>query len=253
MTRRVVGCARPGGRFRGEVRACRWPTRRCPCRSASSSARASRSSARPRCHRRPSRIRACSTGSSSTSSWAAGSASAHVDQVRERGDYLMVELGRESVFVVADDDGVPHAFLNTCRHRGARIVQDARGPPPARAMPLPRLVLRLRRLAAQRAAHRRDRGLRPAVLRAARRPRGRRRGHRHDRPVGQAPEPDEHVGDMAPLLARYRSAACAAPSGSSTRSTPTGRRSPRTTASACTARASIPSSTSSATTCRARR
>ena len=87
----------------------------------------------------------------------------HVDQVRERGDYVMVELGRESVFVVADDDGVPHAFLNTCRHRGARIVQDARGPPPARAVPVPRLVLRLRRLAAQRAAHRRDRGLRPAA------------------------------------------------------------------------------------------
>ena len=51
----------------------------------------------------------------------------HADQVRERGDYLMVEIGRESVFVVADDDGVPHAFLNTCRHRGARIVQDAEG------------------------------------------------------------------------------------------------------------------------------
>ena len=51
----------------------------------------------------------------------------HADQVRERGDYLMVEIGRESVFVVADDDGVPHAFLNTCRHRGARIVQEPEG------------------------------------------------------------------------------------------------------------------------------
>ncbi len=59
-----------------------------------------------------------------------------------------------------------------------------RGPPPARAVPVPRLVLRLRRLAAQRAAHRRDRGLRPAVLRAARGARGRGRGRRHDRPVG---------------------------------------------------------------------
>ena len=39
----------------------------------------------------------------------------------------MVELGRESVFVVADDDGVPHAFLNTCRHRGARLVQEPEG------------------------------------------------------------------------------------------------------------------------------
>ena len=46
----------------------------------------------------------------------------HVDQVRERGQYLMVEVGGESVLVVADDDGLPRAFLNTCRHRGARLV-----------------------------------------------------------------------------------------------------------------------------------
>ena len=170
----------------------------------------------------------------------------HVDQVRERGDYLMVELGRESVFVVADDDGVPHAFLNTCRHRGARIVQDARGPPPARAVPVPRLVLRLRRLAAQRAAHRRDRGLRPALLRAARRARGRRRGRRHDRPVGHgagARRARRRHGARAGALPARRPAPRAADRLRA--STPTGRRSPRTTASACTARASIPSSTSS--------
>jgi glycine betaine catabolism A len=51
----------------------------------------------------------------------------HVDQVRERGDFVMAEIGRESVFVVADDDGAPHAFLNTCRHRGARIVDQPEG------------------------------------------------------------------------------------------------------------------------------
>ena len=54
----------------------------------------------------------------------------HVDQVRERGDYLMVELGRESVFIVADDDGVPHAFLNTCRHRGASNTLSGGSRPP---------------------------------------------------------------------------------------------------------------------------
>jgi phenylpropionate dioxygenase-like ring-hydroxylating dioxygenase large terminal subunit len=70
---------------------------------------------------------------------------------------------------------------------------------------------------------------------------------------GTAPAPDEHVGDLAPALARYRSASLRRARGSSTTSTPTGRRSPRTTASACTARACIPSSTSSATTSRARR
>ena len=51
----------------------------------------------------------------------------HVDQVGARGDYVMAEIGRESVFVVADDDGEPHAFLNTCRHRGARIIEEPEG------------------------------------------------------------------------------------------------------------------------------
>jgi Rieske 2Fe-2S family protein len=46
----------------------------------------------------------------------------HVDQVRERGQYLMLDVAGESVLVIADDDGLPRAFLNTCRHRGARLV-----------------------------------------------------------------------------------------------------------------------------------
>jgi glycine betaine catabolism A len=51
----------------------------------------------------------------------------HVDQLRERGDYLTIEVGGESVLLVADDDGLPRAFVNTCRHRGARLVEDAEG------------------------------------------------------------------------------------------------------------------------------
>jgi phenylpropionate dioxygenase-like ring-hydroxylating dioxygenase large terminal subunit len=51
----------------------------------------------------------------------------HVDQLRERGQFVMVELGGESVLVVADDDGLPRAFVNTCRHRGARIVDSPEG------------------------------------------------------------------------------------------------------------------------------
>ena len=127
----------------------------------------------------------------------------HVDQVRERGDYLMVELGRESVFVVADDDGLPRAFLNTCRHRGARLVQEPEGRLRAPAVPVPRLVLRLRRLAAQRAAtptSSEDFDPQCFALHAVRA--GRRRGPRPARPVAATRRRrDEHVGDLAPALA----------------------------------------------------
>ena len=46
----------------------------------------------------------------------------HVDQVSERGHFLTVDVGGENVLVVGDDDGLPRAFLNTCRHRGARLA-----------------------------------------------------------------------------------------------------------------------------------
>src|SRR6201991_3542764 len=51
----------------------------------------------------------------------------HAEQVSERGQYVQVDVGGESVLVVGDDDGLPRAFLNTCRHRGARLVDAAAG------------------------------------------------------------------------------------------------------------------------------
>src|SRR3954452_21846937 len=51
----------------------------------------------------------------------------HIDQVRERGQYLMLNVAGETVMVIADDDGLPRAFLNTCRHRGARLVLTPEG------------------------------------------------------------------------------------------------------------------------------
>jgi glycine betaine catabolism A len=51
----------------------------------------------------------------------------HADQVRERGAFAMIELGSESVFVVGDDEGIPRAFVNACRHRGARLVDAPEG------------------------------------------------------------------------------------------------------------------------------
>jgi Rieske 2Fe-2S family protein len=51
----------------------------------------------------------------------------HIDQLRETGHFLMVQLGAASVVLVADADGLPRAFLNTCRHRGARLVDEPQG------------------------------------------------------------------------------------------------------------------------------
>ncbi|MDQ3102672.1 MAG: aromatic ring-hydroxylating dioxygenase subunit alpha [Actinomycetota bacterium] len=51
----------------------------------------------------------------------------HVSSVTEPGSYLMRELGRSSVFVITGDDGEPRAFLNACRHRGSRLVQESEG------------------------------------------------------------------------------------------------------------------------------
>ena len=51
----------------------------------------------------------------------------HKDQLSERGAYLTADIKGESVLVVADDDGIPHAFHNVCRHRGARLVEEPEG------------------------------------------------------------------------------------------------------------------------------
>jgi Rieske 2Fe-2S family protein len=51
----------------------------------------------------------------------------HADQVSRRGAYVQVEASGDSVLVVGDEAGVPRAFLNTCRHRGARLVEAPEG------------------------------------------------------------------------------------------------------------------------------
>ena len=47
--------------------------------------------------------------------------------VPEPGDYVTLEVGRYSVIIVRGTDRQVRAFHNVCRHRGARILNDAKG------------------------------------------------------------------------------------------------------------------------------
>ena len=48
-------------------------------------------------------------------------------EMPEPGDYVTLDLGRRSVIVLRDDDGVLRAFHNVCRHRGARLLTEPTG------------------------------------------------------------------------------------------------------------------------------
>jgi benzoate/toluate 1,2-dioxygenase alpha subunit len=49
------------------------------------------------------------------------------NQVPNPNDFLMTRIGRRSVIVSRDEDGVLHCFYNTCRHRGAKVCHVERG------------------------------------------------------------------------------------------------------------------------------
>lgn len=48
-------------------------------------------------------------------------------EIPEPGDFVTVDVGNYSVILVRDDDDSVSALHNVCRHRGARILNDARG------------------------------------------------------------------------------------------------------------------------------
>ncbi len=51
----------------------------------------------------------------------------HNSRLRNPGDFFTVDLGRESIIVVANETGEPKAFLNVCRHRGTRVTSESSG------------------------------------------------------------------------------------------------------------------------------
>jgi Rieske 2Fe-2S family protein len=48
-------------------------------------------------------------------------------EIPEAGDLFTVDIGRDSVIILRDDDRVVRAFHNVCRHRGARLRPEGRG------------------------------------------------------------------------------------------------------------------------------
>lgn len=49
------------------------------------------------------------------------------DALPEPGSYQVVTIGGESIIVVRNKDGILQAFLNVCRHRGARLCSQESG------------------------------------------------------------------------------------------------------------------------------
>jgi phenylpropionate dioxygenase-like ring-hydroxylating dioxygenase large terminal subunit len=52
---------------------------------------------------------------------------AHADEVREPGDYLVVDQLPQPIVLVRGHDGVVRAFYNTCMHRGTALVTERCG------------------------------------------------------------------------------------------------------------------------------
>lgn len=52
---------------------------------------------------------------------------AHESEVPEAGDYVVRRMGRDQVIVTRSETGEIKVFLNTCRHRGARLCRADQG------------------------------------------------------------------------------------------------------------------------------
>ncbi len=52
---------------------------------------------------------------------------AHISELPNAGDYVLFEIGEDSIIISRDGEGEIHALMNICRHRGARVCEEPRG------------------------------------------------------------------------------------------------------------------------------
>ncbi|MEH6589521.1 MAG: aromatic ring-hydroxylating dioxygenase subunit alpha [Halioglobus sp.] len=52
---------------------------------------------------------------------------AHVSEIPNAGDYIQLEIGEDAIIIVRDKSDEIHALMNVCRHRGARVCEEAQG------------------------------------------------------------------------------------------------------------------------------
>lgn len=52
---------------------------------------------------------------------------AHCSELPDKGSFLCRDIAGRPVLLTRDGDGTAHAFLNVCRHRGARVVEEVSG------------------------------------------------------------------------------------------------------------------------------
>lgn len=51
----------------------------------------------------------------------------HVCEIPEKGDYLLFDIGEDSIIICRDQAGEIRALHNICRHRGARLCEEPAG------------------------------------------------------------------------------------------------------------------------------
>jgi phenylpropionate dioxygenase-like ring-hydroxylating dioxygenase large terminal subunit len=54
----------------------------------------------------------------------------HISELKKPGDFLTRAMGRQPIILCRDKDDILHVFLNSCRHRGAKLCREKLGNAP---------------------------------------------------------------------------------------------------------------------------